>query len=89
MLILSDDQRKVLKEEYGAPVPVIDAESAKGYVLLPVDFSPTEPDGVRAALRGIRAIGEGEEPYDALLALCAAIQGLTDADVGPDGFAST
>lgn len=69
--MVSDEQRRVIAIE-GTPLPLIDRESGRAYLLLSVEFSAASSDGVRAQVPGITAIGEGEAPDGAVFALCEA-----------------
>jgi hypothetical protein len=80
VLTLSDEQREAIAQ-YGTPLPVIEADDGKAYIILGVNFERADASVFRAVAPGVNAVGEGDLPSDALFALCAAIQTL--ADSGP------
>jgi hypothetical protein len=72
VITISPEQRDAIAIE-GTPLPVIDRESGHAYVLLSVHLSPAPLDGVRAEIHGISAIGEGDTPEEAIIALREAL----------------
>jgi hypothetical protein len=68
-------QRHALAES-GAPLPLLDDETGQAYILLSVDLSPAPMGGIRAESQGMDAVGEGDEPEDALWALAASVKAL-------------
>ena len=75
---MSDEQRNFLDLD-GAPLPLIDPERGRGYMLMPVHFTRTKDGSVLARVPGIRAAGEADQPTDALATLAVAIQKHLDA----------
>ncbi len=73
MLTVSDEQRQYLDLD-GAPLPLIDAEQAHGYMLMPVDFTRSPAGRVLARVPGIRAVGEADQPTEALATLALLIK---------------
>jgi len=72
---LSDEQRQALSRD-GTPLPLLDDKTGRPYLLVPVNLSPDPLGGVRAQIDGIEAIGGGDTPEDAVLALTVALQSL-------------
>lgn len=70
---ISDELRQYLELD-GAPLPLVDYEEPQCYMLMPVTFSPGPAGGVMARVPGIRAVGEGEDPTEALAALAVVIR---------------
>jgi hypothetical protein len=79
MHMMTADLRRAIEKE-GAPLPVIDTAKGRAYILVEARFSPARPDGVRATLPGISAIGEGDAPDDALIALTHALRSIASLD---------
>lgn len=75
MLTISDEQRQYL-DLHGAPLPLLDEETGHAYLLLSVHLSAAPMGGVRAEGQDMDAIGEGDEPEDALWALAEAVKAL-------------
>ena len=73
MLFVSDEQRQYLKLD-GAPLPLIDAERGRAYMLMPVNFTPGEGGRVLARVPGIRAVGEADQPTEALATVAVLIK---------------
>ena len=73
-VIVFPDEVKAEIAEHGTPLPFIEPDDGKAYVVLSVKFSRTHDNRFRAVAQGVTAVGEGEEPTDALFALCAAIE---------------
>jgi len=76
VVTLSDEQREVIAQ-YGTPLPVIEADDGKAYIILEVNFARAEAGVFRAVAPGVNAVGEGDLASDALFAFCAAIETLT------------
>ena len=73
VLTLSDEQRQYLILD-GAPLPLVDYQQATSYILMPVKFSPGPKGSVQARVPGIRAVGEAEQPMEALATLAIVIK---------------
>lgn len=73
MLALSDEQRQYLNLD-GAPLPFIDAEEGRCYMLMPVNFTQARGGRVLARVPGIGAIGEADQPTEALATLAIVIK---------------
>ena len=73
MLSVSDEQRQYLDLD-GAPLPLIDAERGCCYMLMPVNFSRDSGSRVLARVPGIRAVGEGNQPTEAIGTLAILIK---------------
>jgi hypothetical protein len=73
VLTVSDEQRRYLDLD-GAPLPLIDAERVRGYMLMPVNFTPRPGGRVMARVPGIRAVGEADQATDALATLAVLIK---------------
>lgn len=73
MTSLSDEQREAIAV-CGTPLPIIEGDQGKAYILLSVNMARTDDNAFRAVAQGVNAMGEGELPSDALFALCGAIQ---------------
>jgi hypothetical protein len=74
---ISDAQREAVAAS-GLPLPLLDRYSGKPYLLFTVNVTPAPVDGVQASVDGIAAIGEGETPEDAILALSEALREYLD-----------
>jgi hypothetical protein len=77
VLTVSDEQRQYLDLD-GAPLPLIDAEHGRGYMLMPVNFSRGLGGRVLACVPGIRAVGEADQPTEALATLALLIKDVLD-----------
>jgi hypothetical protein len=73
VLTISDEQRRHLKLD-GAPLPLVDHEQDRCYMLMPVDFTATRGGRIQARVPGIRAVGEGPLPLEALATLALLIK---------------
>ena len=73
MLEISEEQRHFLELD-GPPLPLIDAESGQGYVLMPVQFTRNPLGRIFARVPGIRAVGEANLPTEALATLALVIK---------------
>jgi hypothetical protein len=73
VLSVSDEQRQYLDLD-GAPLPLIDAERGRGYMLMPVTFTRGPSGRVLARVPGIRAAGEADQPTEALATLAILIK---------------
>ena len=73
VLTISDEQRQYLDLD-GAPLPLIDADQGRGYMLMPVSFTRGSGGCVLARVPGIRAVGEGDLPTEALATLAVLIK---------------
>jgi hypothetical protein len=73
VLSISRQQRHYLKLD-GAPLPLIDRDEGKGYILMPVTFTRGSGGCVLARVPGIRAVGEANLPTDALATLAVLIK---------------
>jgi hypothetical protein len=75
VVTLSDEQREAIAQD-GTPLPIIEADDGKAYIILRVNFARTEDSVFRAVAPGVNAVGDGDLPSDALFALCVAIRTL-------------
>jgi hypothetical protein len=73
VLTVSDEQRQYLNLD-GAPLPLIDAEQGRCYMLMPVNFTRSSDGRVLARVPGVRAVGEADQPTDALATLAILIK---------------
>lgn len=73
MISVTDEQRQYLDLD-GAPLPLIDAERGLGYMLMPVNFTRGPNGSVQARVPGIRAVGEADQPTEALATLAVLIK---------------
>ena len=73
VLMVSDEQRQYLDLD-GAPLPLIDPDQGRGYMLMPVDFTRSPGGRVFARVRGVRAVGEANEPTEALGTLAVLLR---------------
>jgi hypothetical protein len=73
VLTVSDEQRHYLKLD-GAPLPLVDYEGGQCYMLMPVTFTQAADGGMQARLPGIDAVGEADQPTEALAALAVLLQ---------------
>ena len=78
MVTLSDEQREEIAA-YGTPLPIIEAEEGKAYILMPVKMDRTRSGVFRAVVPCMNAVGDGDVPSEAVFALCAAIEAATKA----------
>lgn len=77
MLTIPDELRFYLDAD-GPPLPLIDPEKARGYLLMPVNFTRSPNGGISARVPGIRAVGEADQATDALATLAILIQEVID-----------
>ena len=77
MLTVPDELRQYLDLD-GPPLPLIDAEQGRGYMLMPVNFTLGPDRSVQARVPGIRAVGEGDEATEALATLAILIKDVLD-----------
>lgn len=73
MLTVSDEERHYLDLD-GAPLPLIDPERGRGFLLMPVTFTRGTGRRVLARVPGIRAVGEADRPTEALATLAIVIR---------------
>lgn len=73
MLSVSDEQRRYIDLD-GAPLPLVDPERGRCYLLMPVCFTSGENGRVLARVPGIRAVGEAEKATDALGTLAVLLK---------------
>ena len=73
MLFVSDEQREFLDLD-GAPLPFIDDKRGRCYMLMPVNFTRGPGGRVFARIPGIRAVGEADQPTEALATLAVLIK---------------
>lgn len=73
MLEVPNELRPYLEHD-GPPIPLVDYEEAKCYMLMPVNFSPGKPERVLARVPGVPAVGEANQPTEALATLAVVIQ---------------
>lgn len=62
----------------GPPLPLIDAEKGRGYMLMPVNFTRGPGGRLYARVPGIRAVGEADQPTEALGTLAVLIKEVLD-----------
>jgi hypothetical protein len=74
---LSIEQRQAIAQE-GTPLPVIDADSGRAYLLLSVQFTPGFDGSVIASVPGFGLFGDADTPDDAVAALAQAARMLCD-----------
>ena len=74
---MPDELRQYLDLD-GPPLPLIDAEQGRCYMLMPVNFTPGPGGGVMARVPGIRAVGEGNVATEALATLAVLIKKVLD-----------
>lgn len=72
MLSLPEELRPYLDHD-GPPLPIVDYEGTDYYMLMPVTFTRA-PGGFQARVPGIDAVGEADEPTEALAALAVLLQ---------------
>lgn len=77
MLSVSEEQRQFLDLD-GAPLPLVDYERGRCYMLMPVRFAPLPGGRVVARLPEVRAAGEAEQPIEALATLAIVIKDALD-----------
>jgi hypothetical protein len=70
---VSNEQRHFLRLD-GAPLPLVDEGADQCYMLMPVTFSRTPDGSVQAPVPGICAVGEADQPLDALATLAVLLQ---------------
>jgi hypothetical protein len=73
VITVPDELRHYLDVD-GPPIPLIDAEEGHGYMLMPVTFTRGSPGRVLARVPGIRAVGEGNQPTEALATLALLLK---------------
>jgi len=73
VLTVPDELRQYLDLD-GPPLPLIDAEQGRGYMLMPVNFRLGPDRSVQARVPGIRAVGEGDKATEALATLAILIK---------------
>ena len=78
MLFLTDEQRQYLNLD-GAPLPLIDDESGRCFMLMPVAFSSSSTGRVLARVPGIRAVGEANQPTEALATLAILLKDVMES----------
>jgi len=78
MISVSDEQRQFLRLD-GAPLPVVDDESGRCYMLMPVNFTRGSGGRIVARVSSIRAAGEANQPLEALGTLSVLIQDKLDS----------
>ena len=61
MTSLSDEQREAIAV-CGTPLPIIEADEGRAYILLSVNMARTEDNAFRAVAQGVNAMGEGDIP---------------------------
>ena len=72
VLTLPEELRPFLDHD-GPPLPIIDPDEGRGYMLMPVTFSG-RPGRIVARVPGIRAAGEGNQATEALATLAWLIK---------------
>ncbi len=77
VLTVSDEQREFLTLD-GPPLPLVDAEEGRCYMLMPVTFDRDRNGRIMARVPGIRAIGEADQPVEALATLAILIKDVLD-----------
>ena len=79
---VSDEQRQYLDLD-GVPLPLIDAEGGRAYMVMPVDISADEPGTFRATMPGIDAVAEVEIPSDAVETLAVLLRKMAGGSMTP------
>jgi hypothetical protein len=59
-------------------MPLIESEEGKAYVILQVHFRRNAANAFWVTSPGVTAVGEGDEPSDALFAFCEAVKAIVD-----------
>ena len=77
MIPVSDEQRYYLNVD-GPPLPIIDDEDGSCYMLMPVTFTRGSGRRILARVPGIRAVGEADQPTEALATLAVLIKEVMD-----------
>ena len=62
------------------PMPLIDAQAGKCYMVMPVDFSADASGVFRATMTGIDAVAEAEVTSDAAEALAVLLRAMPEQD---------
>jgi hypothetical protein len=73
MLSVSEEQRHYLNVD-GPPLPLIDPDAGRGYMLMPVSFTRGPGHRVLARVPGVRAVGEADQATEALATLAIVIK---------------
>lgn len=77
VIFVTDEQRQVLQED-GVPMPLIDGDAGKCYIVMPVAFSRESDGFFRARLPGFGAVAEAEVPSDAAAALAILVRKMVE-----------
>ena len=72
---VSDEQRRMIRA-LGLPLPVIDRETQRCFILLQVELLSDPLGGFSATIPGIDAIGGGDTVEEALVGLSTVLQTL-------------
>ena len=70
MIFITNEQRQVLQDD-DVPMPLIDADAGKCYMVMPVDFSADASGVFRATMPGIDAVAEAEVASQRCGAACS------------------
>ena len=69
---LSNEQRRALAE-IGTPIPIYDPVEQSGYLVLSAEIISDPFGGYLAAIPGLPAVGAGDTPEDAVVALSVVL----------------
>lgn len=78
---LSSEQRRALAE-IGTPVPIYDSVEQSGYLLLPAEITSDPLGGYLAVIPNLGAVGAGDTPEDAVVALSVVLPTLLSSREG-------
>ncbi len=78
VLAIPDDLREAIEQD-GTPLPLIEPDEGKAYLVLRVNIGRTQNGVFRAVAQGVNAVGDGDIPSDALFALCMGIEMLAES----------
>ena len=67
-------------QDDGLPIPLIDSDAGKCYMVMPVDFSADASGVFRATMTGIDAVAEAEVASDAAEALAVLLRAMLEQD---------
>jgi hypothetical protein len=73
VIFATDEQRQILEQD-GVPMPLIDGNAGKCYMVMPIEFSDIGTSIVRARMPGIAAVAEAEVPSDAAMTLAVLMR---------------
>jgi len=73
VIFVTDEQRQILRDD-GVPIPLIDADAGKCYMVMPIEFSRDDTGFFRARMTSYEAVAEAEIPSDAAEALSVLLK---------------